>query len=149
MTSGLGLLVVCSYMIMVMKRVVCCLGGMLLSLDRICVTPVVRLLRWLVQRVERSFGWLLSVLTMSFELLVSVGRLARCVVRCVPRTVPLMKARLALLVLVTLSLCRVMSLNGRLVRVRWTLVSPLVPLAVMMMCTVVLAVPECCLSCGE
>lgn len=79
-----------------------------------------------------------TMLITSLELLVTVGRLARLVINCVPSSVPLRKAIFALIglgrlrSLVEISLIRVVLVFRLLLRTWWTLMSPFLPRAVMM-----------------
>lgn len=58
--------------------------------------PLVLLLRCLYYSVEKIFGVFLSMLIVSFELLVTVGTFDRVIIVCVPSSVPLVNAILAL-----------------------------------------------------
>lgn len=117
-----------------MNRVECCELGMLVTRLRSNLRPVWLLLRWLDYSVEQTLGTLPSVLICSFELLVSVGSLARPVVDCVPSMVPLVKSAVDLTMLGVL-LGNGMILINRfvLVRTSFILLIPRWPCAVSMM----------------
>lgn len=124
----LGYIIIVVYMNWVAWRLV----GMLVSRVSSRCRPVVLLLRCLYYCVEKMLGVFFRMLIVSFELLVTVGRLALVIILSVPSSVPLLNAILALWALGIRMLLRLSILLRNLVLVRTieSLVSPLWPWAV-------------------